>query len=322
MRSQFIRTFAARTTVTSNCLPIIHHHDYVSELPKGHRFAMKKFHGVFNYLLKDNIIQMKQVAEPDEVSSQVAGLVHTPEYVEKFFTGKTSEKEQRRTGFKWNKGLLRRCRLEAGGTVLGCHLAKERGLACSTGGGTHHAFPSYGSGYCLLNDLAIAAENSVATGVAERVLIVDLDVHQGDGTANIFEDSDSIFTFSMHCQSNFPFVKQNSDLDVGLADHIGDAEYMRELQTHLPVILETFHPGLILYDAGVDPHVKDELGKLDLTDQGLFDRDYYVLDEGIRRGIPLVTVIGGGYSHDLDELSIRHTIVHRAATKIWNEYNL
>lgn len=301
-------------------LPIVHHHKYVSELPLNHRFAMRKFHGVMRYLRTDGVISVKQIVEPEQVSAESAGLVHSADYVEKFFSGKTSPDEQRMTGFPWSEGLVRRCRYETGGTILAARLALEHGLACSTGGGTHHALPDKGSGYCLLNDMAVTAAALLADGTVQRVLIIDLDVHQGDGTAVMFQSDQRVFTFSMHCQQNFPFSKQSSDLDIGLNAGCQDKEYMSHLDEHLPWIVDTFRPDLVLYDAGVDPHVKDELGKLELTDQGLFDRDFYVLKHLITRGIPCATVIGGGYSRDLQVLSCRHTIVHRAASKVWKEH--
>lgn len=296
-------------------LPIVHHDKYVSELPLNHRFAMRKFHGVLRFLRIDDVISMKQIVEPEQVSASVAGLVHKTGYVENFFTGKIPSDEQRMTGFPWSEGLVMRCRYETGGTILAARLALEHGLACSTGGGTHHAFPDRGSGYCLLNDMAVAAASLIHDGTVQRVLIVDLDVHQGDGTALMFQTNKQVFTFSMHCQQNFPFKKQMSDLDIGLNVGCQDKEYLSHLEEHLPWIVDSFHPDLVLYDAGVDPHGKDELGKLELTDQGLFDRDFYVLRHLITRGIPCATVIGGGYSRDLNALSCRHTIVHRAASK-------
>lgn len=301
----------------SSGLPIVHHTKYVCEFPIKHRFCMRKFHAVMRHLRIDNIISMKQVLEPWEISKEECELVHHPDYIHRLFNGLTSKKEQRLSGFVWSPGILSRCRFETGGTVLACHLALERGVACSTGGGTHHAFSDRGSGYCLINDMAIAAAVMIEKNLAQRVLIVDLDVHQGDGTAALFYLREDVFTFSVHCKSNFPFPKQNSDLDVALKDHVEDDEYLRELQDVLPYVVETFRPDLVIYDAGVDPHRDDELGRLDLTDEGLFKRDEYVLDYLASQGIPVATVIGGGYSHSLDTLGKRHTIIHRAATKVW-----
>nr|CAD7443825.1 unnamed protein product [Timema bartmani] len=272
-------------------LPIVHHHGYVCELPPNHRFPMPKFHKVLEFLIKDNVISReKQVIHPKQVSRELACRAHTEEYVDKFFSGKSTIEEQRVTGFTWTPGLAR-------GTVLASQLSMSRGLATSTAGGTHHAFPDKGSGYCLINDLAVAASHLSDTTDITRVLIVDLDVHQGDGTAVIFKDTEHVFTFSMHCGQNFPFRKQKSDLDIGVNKGTGDEQFLRIL-TVTPI--------------------------LNSCGQGrrLFDRDYYVMDEAIRRGIPCSVVIGGGYSRNIDVLAKRHTIMHRAATKIWSQRQL
>ncbi|OWF45289.1 uncharacterized protein LOC110457249 [Mizuhopecten yessoensis] len=303
-------------------LPIVHHHGYVSDLPIKHRFAMRKFHGVMRYLRKDNVISAKQMVEPTWIETADMCTVHTEDYVHKFLNGLTTKQEQRITGFEWNPGLVSRCRYETGGTLLAAKLALERGVACSTGGGTHHAFPEYGSGYCLINDLAIVAATLIRDKMVDKVLIVDLDVHQGDGTAVMFQHNDDVFTFSMHCGKNFPHRKQLSDLDIELDPGTQDEEFLESLSTHLPWVINSFRPNLILFDAGVDPHVKDELGKLNLSDQGLFDRDSFVISTALNLGIPIATVIGGGYQRDLDVLSRKHTIVHRAAMKIWSQHNM
>ncbi|XP_050736510.1 uncharacterized protein SYNPCC7002_A1628-like isoform X3 [Eriocheir sinensis] len=281
---------------------------------------MMKFHYLYEILLGDGVIKKdKQVIQPEQVSRELASAVHCPLYVDKFFDGKTSETEQRATGFQWTPGLASRVRYETGGTVLAAKLSLEFGLACSTGGGTHHAFPDRGSGYCLINDLAVTAKHLVQSGLAEKVLIVDLDVHQGDGTAFIFENHPDVYTLSFHCQNNFPLRKQKSDLDVGLAVGTGDKDYLNTLAEYLPSVLDKIHPDVILYDAGVDPHEKDELGKLKLSDNGLYLRDTYVLREAVCRGIPVATVIGGGYD-EIMRLSARHTIIHRVAQQMWNTY--
>jgi len=300
-------------------LPIIHHHGLVCEIPPTHRFVMGKFDGLFNYLMKDGVVDSRQVIKPSSVPATICSLVHEPDYIRAFFLGQTTDKEQRRTGFKWTPSLVRRCRLETGATILACRLALEKGIACSTGGGTHHAFPSFGSGYCLINDIAIAARFMVATGLVEKVLIVDLDVHQGDGSAAIFENDSSVFTLSVHNAKNFPLVKQRSDLDVALDDFVGDFEYLRVITETLPEVVKQFKPDLVIYDAGVDPHVDDSLGRLSLTDEGLYDRDFYVLRHLYCLGIPTATVIGGGYSDWWDDVALRHSIVHRAATAVFND---
>ncbi|XP_033969100.1 uncharacterized protein SYNPCC7002_A1628 [Trematomus bernacchii] len=304
----------------SSALPIIHHSRYVCDLPPNHRFPMGKFPRVLHFLIKDQVITEEQVWVPEIASKELLSCVHTEEYLNDFFNGKINEQEQRRTGFPWSEGIVRRCRYETGGTVLAAEVALQRGLACSTAGGTHHAFPSYGSGYCLLNDLAVAAKYLMGVSSHKRkILIVDLDVHQGDGTAFIFKEEPCVFTFSVHCGKNFPLRKQQSDLDISLDDGMEDKEYLSTVETHLPLLLETFRPDLVLYDAGVDPHWEDELGRLRLTDQGLYQRDLYVMKTVVSRGVPVAAVIGGGYSRDDDKLALRHSILHRAATQVWRD---
>ncbi|XP_029923155.1 uncharacterized protein hdac12 [Myripristis murdjan] len=317
----FCRCFhAEQIRPEDNGLPIVHHSKYVCELPANHRFPMGKFPRVLHFLLKDQVITDKQVWVPEIASQHLLSGVHTDEYLDNFINGKINEQEQRRTGFPWSEGIVRRCRYETGGTVLAAEIALQRGLACSTAGGTHHAFPSYGSGFCLLNDLAVAAKYLTGKSPLKRkVLIVDLDVHQGDGTAFIFKEESCVFTFSVHCGKNFPLRKQQSDLDVSVEDGMEDKEYLSTVEAHLPWLLDTFRPDLVLYDAGVDPHWEDELGRLRLTDQGLYQRDLYVMKSVVTRGVPVATVIGGGYSRDIDKLAIRHSIVHRAATQVWRE---
>ncbi|XP_071847305.1 uncharacterized protein SYNPCC7002_A1628-like isoform X2 [Apostichopus japonicus] len=322
MRLSLLQHTSCSTWSISKRLPIVHHEDYVCYLPPNHRFPMPKFTKIYNCLLKDGIIDEKQVAKPQKVSEETVHTVHTEEYISKFFNGTTSDKEQRITGFKWSSGLVKRCRYETGGTILASEIALSRGLASSTGGGTHHAFPSHGAGFCLINDMAVAARHLIKKSKAEKVLLVDLDVHQGDGSADIFKDDPSVFTLSVHCGKNYPARKQSSDLDVSVDVGMGDKDYLAVVKEHLPWILDTFRPDLVIYDAGVDPHLKDDLGKLNLTDQGLFDRDYWVMDYMVKRGYPCSTVIGGGYSKDIDELALRHSIVHRAATKVWNDRGL
>ncbi|XP_030634011.1 uncharacterized protein hdac12 [Chanos chanos] len=311
---------AEHTCHESNALPVVHHSKYVCDLPANHRFPMGKFPKVLKCLLDDQVIRNKQVWAPKLASEQLLAGVHTEDYLKRFIGGKTTDDEQRRTGFRWSEGIVQRCRYETGGTVLAAEIALQRGLACSTAGGTHHAFPDYGSGFCLLNDLAVTAKHLVSESASRRkILIVDLDVHQGDGTAYIFRDDPDVFTFSVHCGKNFPLRKQQSDLDISVEEHMEDKEYLATVEAHLPWLLETFRPDLVLYDAGVDPHWEDELGRLRLTDQGLYQRDLYVLNTMVGKGIPIATVIGGGYSRDIDKLALRHSIVHRAATKVWKE---
>jgi len=228
----------------------------------------------------------------------------------------------RRLGFPWSAALVNRTCIAVGGTVLAAELALQTGLACNTAGGTHHAFYDFGSGFCIFNDLAIAARLLLQQGKVRRVLILDLDVHQGDGTAAILQGDERIFTFSMHCSNNFPFHKQQSDLDVELPVGADDAHYLQTLNAILPDLISQVRPDFILYDAGVDPHVEDALGKLALTDEGLYQRDYYVLDACIRWGAPVATVIGGGYQKEIDRLARRHCITHCAASDLFALHHL
>jgi acetoin utilization deacetylase AcuC-like enzyme len=209
-----------------------------------------------------------------------------------------------------------------GGTILTAQLALEQGLACNIAGGTHHAFPDYGSGFCIFNDIAIAVRRLQQLHLVQKILIVDLDVHQGDGTALIFRDDPSVFTFSMHCEVNFPGIKQQSDLDVPLREGMEDDEYLQTLAAYLPDLLSQVKPDLVVYDAGVDPHVGDRLGKLALSDTGLFRREMQVLSTCVSQGYPVACVIGGGYADDLAALVYRHSLLQRAASEVYRHYRL
>ena len=209
-----------------------------------------------------------------------------------------------------------------GSRILSAKLALSKGLACNTAGGTHHAFPSYGSGFCIFNDFAIATRVIQKLNLAEKILIVDLDVHQGDGTAFIFQGDDSVFTFSMHCEVNFPGRKQQSDLDVPLPEGMEDDAYLQTLALYLPDLLAEVKPDLVLYDAGVDPHIGDKLGKLALTDTGIYRREMQVLSTCVNAGYPVACVIGGGYADDMKSLVWRHSLLHRAASEVFQQFGL
>jgi acetoin utilization deacetylase AcuC-like enzyme len=209
--------------------------------------------------------------------------------------------------------LAQRSRAAAAGTLLAARLALEHGLACSTAGGSHHAFADHGAGFCVFNDVAVAGRVLLAEGLVRRVLVVDLDVHQGDGTAAIFHGDPRVFALSVHCRANFPLRKQQGDLDVALDAGIGDRDYLAVLGALLPPLLDRLRPDLVFYNAGVDPHEADRLGRLALTDQGLAEREALVLEACRRRGLPLACVVGGGYAPTLEELVARHAILHRVA---------
>ena len=238
--------------------------------------------------------------------------IHARAYLEAFSQGCLDTAALRRIGLPATTPLVQRTWLAAGGTVLTARLALERGLACHLAGGTHHAFPDQGSGFCIVNDVAVAAQVLLDEGQVQQVLVVDLDVHQGDGTACIFRDNDRVFTFSAHCASNFPARKQHSDLDLALEDGVGDHDYLRRINAVLPSLLERIKPDLVIYNAGVDPHEQDRLGKLCLSNDGLLERDRLVINSAKSRGIPIATVLGGGYD-ELTKLVERHALVFQAA---------
>lgn len=303
-------------------LPIVYHPDYVAPLPTGHRFPMSKFRQLYELLLRDGVVNLEQFQQPERPPQAWLELIHSPEYVQAYCDGTLDLKAQRRIGLPWSERLVHRTCVAVGGTIMTARLALSHGLACNTAGGTHHAFPTFGSGFCIFNDLAIAARVLQATGLVQKILIVDLDVHQGDGTALIFQADRNVFTFSMHCDINFPGTKQRSDLDVPLPPGMEDDDYLRTLADHLPGLLDDFQPDLILYDAGVDPHLADRLGKLALTDTGLFRREMQVLGTCIAQGYPVACVIGGGYADDLAALVYRHSLLHRAASDVYRQYKL
>ncbi len=303
-------------------LPLIYHPGYVAPLPPDHRFPMTKFKKLYEMLLADGVAVTSQFFSPEHAPQKWIELVHTSDYVQAYCDGTLDAKAQRRIGLPWSVELVTRTCTAVGGTILTAELALQHGLACNTAGGTHHAFPGYGSGFCIFNDLAIAARHLQQTTRVKKVLIVDLDVHQGDGTAFIFRDDASVFTFSMHCEVNFPSSKQQSDLDVPLPQGMEDDDYLQTLASYLPDLLSQVKPDLVFYDAGVDPHMCDRLGKLSLTDTGLFRREMQVLTTCVSLGYPVACVIGGGYTDDMNALVYRHSLLHRAASDIYRHYRL
>lgn len=299
-------------------LPVVYHTDYVTPLPPEHRFPMPKFGVVYDLIHSNGLADNVDFYEPDVPSDDLITLVHTDEYYDALMEGTLDKKALKKIGLPWSHELMLRTRTAVGGTILTAELALNHGLACNTAGGTHHAFPDHGSGFCLLNDLAIAAQVIREKGAATNILIIDLDVHQGDGTAAAFANDDAVFTFSMHCEANFPFVKQRGNLDIGLEKGMRDEEYLSILGKYLPDLLNTVSPDLVLYDAGVDPHVEDRLGKLNLSDAGIRKRDHTVIRECVRNEIPIACVIGGGYD-EVYRLSERHFILHHVASKLYFE---
>lgn len=296
--------------------PVVYHPAYVTPLPDGHRFPMPKFQLLRDLLVRDRVITEAQIYQPGAPPTQWLELVHTADYVQAYCNGTLDAKAQRRIGLPWSTGLVQRTCTAVGGTILTAKLALQYGIACNTAGGTHHAFPDYGSGFCIFNDLAIAIRVLQTQNLIRRALIIDLDVHQGDGNAFIFEADKTVFTFSMHCGVNFPSRKQQSDLDIALDEGTEDEVYLDVLRSHLPPLLTQFNPDLVLYDAGVDVHKDDRLGKLALSDEGVFERDRTVLQACQTAGYPVACVIGGGYGEDMNALIYRHSLLHRAAKAV------
>lgn len=300
-------------------LPVVYHPRYSIAWPAEHRFPMAKFSMLYDHLLTHRVVTPEQFVEPRPVSEKTILRVHDTAYWHALRDGTWDAKAERRAGLGWNEDLVFRTRVGAGGTIRAVQLAFAHGLACNAAGGTHHAFRDAASGFCLLNDLAIAAQYALDRGLAQKVLIIDCDVHQGDGTASIFADEPRVFTCSFHCDKNFPFRKQVSNLDVPLPRGTEDAAYLDQIHDIVPRLLDDVAPDLVLYDAGADVFSGDRLGHLALSLEGMMLRDLFVLRSCAARTIPTATVIGGGYSEDLDALAHRHSISIRAASQVWHD---
>jgi acetoin utilization deacetylase AcuC-like enzyme len=288
----------------SKPIPVVHHPDYVAPLPDGHRFPMDKFGAVAQALRASDVPLTWHAPEPTPVAALKA--VHHSEYVEAVLHQTLTAEATRRIGFPVTERVARRSLLASGGSWLAAKLALEHGAACNTAGGSHHAHRDFGSGYCVFNDVAIAAQRLLDDGDAARILVIDLDVHQGDGTAVIFEHDPRVFTFSVHCEANFPVRKAVSDLDIGLDIGTGDTAYLEVVAAHVPRLIAQHKPALIFYIAGVDPHVDDRLGRLSLSDAGLVTRDHMVGAAAHATQVPLAVVMGGGYGADMATLGARH----------------
>ena len=297
-------------------LPVVFHPDYTVPLPPGHRFPIGKFGRIKDVLLEEGVIPPASLTQPMPASREWLTLAHDETYVDAVLTLALDRRAVRRLGLPLSDALVRRGCAAVGGTVLTGRLALEHGLACNTAGGSHHAFADHGAGFCLFNDVAVAIRVLRSEGLIGRALVVDLDVHQGDGTAAIFRDEPEVFTFSLHCEANYPPSKETSDLDIGVPPGTGDDVYHSVLGTHLPPLLEDHRPDIVFYNAGVDPHADDKLGRLALSDGGLARRDRTVIETCREADVPTACVVGGGYADDLDRLARRHTSVHRAAALV------
>lgn len=308
--------------MSSPMLPIIHHNAYVArDVPATHRFPMGKFRAVAERCVAEGLVRsFDGFHRPAPAPANWLQLAHDPTYVDQVLTQTVPEALERRIGFKMTADVAMRSRCAVAGTALAARLALEHGAACNTAGGSHHAFADGGAGFCVFNDVAVAARLLLAEGAVRRVLVIDLDVHQGDGTARIFQDDPRVFTLSVHCEENWPRRKAVSDMDVGLAQGTADAAYLKTARDAVNGALEASRPDLVFYNAGVDPHRDDRLGLLDLTDEGLAARERLVFESVMSRGIPITGVLGGGYSRDLDALARRHTLLHLAGAAALKAY--
>ena len=282
---------------------------------------MAKFKLLHQLLLDQGLIERKQIYVPLSISRRDLEEIHPRHYHETFSRDQLTRPEQRRIGLPATSALVQRTWLAVGGTLLTARLALRYGLANHLAGGTHHAHPEFGSGFCIFNDCAVAARVLLQRHEVEKILIVDLDVHQGDGSAACFQADERVTTFSVHAASNFPLRKVNSDIDIPLPDGTEDQDYLAAIGDQLPDVLDQLRPQLVLFNAGVDPHRDDRLGRLHLSNDGLLMRDRLVLDACLRRKIPVATVIGGGYDN-LEPLVRRHAIVFRAAAEQARLFNL
>jgi acetoin utilization deacetylase AcuC-like enzyme len=301
--------------LSAHRLPIVHHPGYSVPLPAGHRFPMNKYGLLYARILASGFGQPLDGHQPLMADEAQLCQAHHPDYVRRVLSCSLSPAEEKRIGLPVNKAVVDRARLASGGTILAARLALAHGIACQTAGGSHHAHHDFGSGYCVFNDVAVAAAVMRAEGRVRRILIIDLDVHQGDGTAAIFRDVPEITTFSIHGDKNFPVRKARSDYDLALADGIGDEDYLDLVNSHIPRLIAAHHPELIFYNAGVDPHIDDRLGRFHLSHDGIKARDCAVIDHCRGAEIPLVTVVGGGYSNDLEALAGLHFMVIEAAAR-------
>ncbi|MGN8000107.1 histone deacetylase family protein [Sphingomonas sp. 22176] len=285
-------------------IPVVHHPDYVAPAPAGSAYLWNK-NGLVRDLLQAEGARVTWHA-PESMPGRWLEAVHDPDYVAEVLEARVPPHKTRRIGFPVTPAVARRSERVPGGTFLAARIAQVEGFAANSAGGSHHALADTGAGYCVFNDLAIAAVRLTEEGHAARVLIVDCDVHQGDGTAALTAGRSDIATYSIHAEKNFPVRKARSTLDVGLADGTGDTAYLETLEATLLPLLAQFDPDLVLYQAGVDPFADDRLGRLGLSGEGLVARDRWVAETLRRRGIPFASTLGGGYGSDALEVAQRH----------------
>lgn len=290
---------------------------FVLPLPAGHRFPMEKYSRLRESLLASGEFSETDFHLPHAASDEELGRAHDAAYIRAVTLGQLPEKAQKAIGFPWSAGMVERSRRSAGATIGACRAAIAHGVSANLAGGTHHAFRDRGEGFCVFNDAAVAARSMQAEGKARHILIVDCDVHQGNGTASILRGDDSIFTFSIHGARNFPFDKEESDLDIELPDGCCDAAYLMRLDEGLNTAFDLAHPDLVIYLAGADPYHDDRLGRLSLSFEGLAERDKRVFSRCHGHGIPLTIVMAGGYARQIDDTVRIHATTIRHAKRTW-----
>jgi len=294
-------------------LPVVNHEDYFAKIGDDHKFPINKFGELANYLIEKKII--KNFHKPYPCSEETLKKAHSENYIKHIKNKTLDQKIIKKIGFPLVDSVVQRSLVATGGTVLASKLAIQYGMSCNTAGGSHHANFDEGAGYCVFNDVAVAAHYLLDRGLAGKILILDLDVHQGNGNSEIFKGNRNVFTFSMHSKSNYPAKKSISDLDVELEDNMEDKQYINVLKFYLNQLnKENFD--YVFYIAGVDIHFNDRLGKLKISDEGVKERDEIVTENFFSKGIPLCGVLGGGYNKDFKKLVELHATLHKSCAKL------
>ena len=299
-------------------LAVVNHEDYLAKIGDDHKFPINKFGELANYLLKKKIV--KKFYKPYPCSDETLQRAHSEKYIKDIKNKTLNTEGIKKIGFPLVDSVVRRSLVATGGTVLASKLALSFGIACNTAGGSHHANYDEGAGFCIFNDVAVAAKYLTSRGLAQKILIVDLDVHQGNGCSDIFKNDSNVFTFSMHSKVNYPPIKSTSDLDIELNPSMEDGEYLDILEFNLKNLVN-YEFDFVFYIAGVDIHKNDRLGKLHISDQGIEKRDQLVIRSFYQKKIPICGVLGGGYNKDFNKLIELHSSLHKNCKKILNEKN-
>jgi len=292
---------------------------YYVPLPDGHPFPMAKFPALRTILLREGLLREKEIVAPRQADWSDLLQVHTREYLSALADGRLTKQEERRMGLPWSKRLVYRSRLAVQGTINAAFMALQDGVAGNLAGGTHHAMPGHGEGFCVLNDVGVAIRVLKSACWVRRTLIIDLDVHQGNGNAAFFDGDDTVYTFSMHGAKNYPFRKPPSTLDVPLDDGTDDEAYLDVLADHLPAVLDAANPDLVFYLGGIDVMADDRYGRMSLSREGLHARDGYVLEQIRDRDLPAVLLLSGGYAHSPEATADLHATMHREANRVWGK---